>query len=62
MNSKQLISWRKKQKLTQQEACVRFQVKVDTWRKWEQGKNPIPALLEIAIGKNGIKVFKKSVK
>lgn len=49
MAKDELKKWREKHKLTQGEAAAHFGVSIDSWRKWEQGKNPIPALLPAAL-------------
>jgi DNA-binding transcriptional regulator YiaG len=47
MTAEELKKWRNRKKLTQQSAADHFGISVETWRKWEQGVNPISGLLEM---------------
>jgi DNA-binding transcriptional regulator YiaG len=49
MKNTDLRKWRKQQCLTQSQAAEKLGVSVDAWRKWEQGVNKIPQLLDVAI-------------
>ena len=42
MTADELKKWRLSKGKTQEVMCRELDIKLDTWRKWEQGKNPVP--------------------